>query len=215
VPLELKFADHATRDDLRKFLERLQRFGSEEVRLRTHATTVAFFGCTQAPVSLTDRVQTVLVSRAFALAEQPVDPIDLTVQGRALLDRIARLGPLGLTLELPEMQLNAAWAGVLPPLSEWEPAGEFEAQSLVQVAEEGIARVAAQLPDQPGEAVVRAVRAGVWGSEISPGVPAAAAFAAEVMGFLHQETRVRIMTTRTWTRLTSGRGHVLVRNTRA
>ena len=39
--------------------------------------------------------------------------IDITVLGRGLLDRIARMGVLGLTLELPDTLVAAAWAGVL------------------------------------------------------------------------------------------------------
>ena len=43
------------------------------------------------------------------------------------------------------------------------------------------------------------------------GVPAAAAFAAEVMGFLLDEPRVPLARSMTWTRLDTSRGQVLVR----
>lgn len=106
----------------------------------------------------------------------------------------------------------AAWAGVLPPVSGWRAAGVVDASSLASVAAEGIGRVAALLPDDPGEAVVQRVRAAVWGAEVAPGLPAAAAFAAEAMGLLRDEDPVLVSRSLTWTRLTTARGHVLVRS---
>lgn len=206
----LLFTDHATRDDLRIFLERLQKSGKPEVRLATHATTLVVYGCTQAPMGITDTVPVVLVMRAFELASEPESPVDVTVQGRALLDRIARLGIIGLALELPDMPVMAAWAGVLPPISGWEPVGAIDAASLSAVAEEGITRVAQALPQNPGEAVVHKVRSTVWGAEVAPGVPASAAFAAEALGFLGEEP-ARVTRSMTWTRLSTARGHVAVR----
>ena len=107
--------------------------------------------------------------------------------------------------------MAAAWAGVLPPVSGWQPAGVVDGPSRVAVANQGLERVADALPDSPGEAVVRKVRESVWGAEIAPGVPAAAAFAAEVMGFLLDEPRVPLARSMTWTRLDTSRGQVLVR----
>ncbi len=208
----LPLADPATRDDLRVFLERLERSGQGEARLVTRDATLAVYGCTQAPRGITDSVPVVLVMRAFELAEPPVEAVDTTVQGRALLDRIARLGIGGRELEIPDATAMVAWSGVLPPVSGWEPAGVVDAASLAAVAAEGIARVAALLPADPGEAVVHRVRASVWGAEIAPGLPAAAAFAAETMGFLRGEESVRLVRSLTWTRLTASRGNVLVRS---
>lgn len=208
----LHLADHATRDDLRIFLERLQRAGEGEVRIATRGSVLAVYGCTQAPRGITDPVPVVLVMRAFALSEPPETPVDETVQGRALLDRIARLGIVGLALDVPDVTVMAAWAGVLPPVSGWQPEGAIDAPSLASVAAEGIGRVAEALPADPGEALVQKVRAAVWGAEIAPGIPAAAAFAAETMGFLRGEERMLVARSLTWTRLTSGRGHVLVRS---
>ncbi|PRI11880.1 hypothetical protein [Leucobacter massiliensis] len=208
----LPLADHATRDDLRIFLERLQRAGREEVRLTVRGRVLAVYGCTQAPRGITDELPVVLVMRGFELAEEPAVPVDATVPARALLDRIARMGLVGLALDVPEASGMVAWAGVLPPLSGWTPAGTVDAASLAGVAAEGIARVAAQLPEDPGEAVVHRVRATVWGAEVAPGLPAAAAFAAESMGLLREDEPVRLARSLTWTRLTTSRGHVLVRS---
>lgn len=229
---QLELTDHQTRDDLRVFLERLQRAGQPEVRIITRGEALAVYGCIQAPAGLLDTVPVVLGMRAFGVrprlaadnregggpAENPGsegdadEEIDVTVSGRALLDRIARMGLVGLRLELPEMTVAAAWAGILPPTSGWQPAGAIDAPSLVTVAQEGIARVSEALPEDPGDPLVRQVRRSVWGVEIAPGVPAAAAFAAEVLGFLPGEPTATVARTLTWTRLSTSRGHVLVRN---
>ncbi|CAG7615008.1 hypothetical protein ACFPZL_09775 [Leucobacter soli] len=240
----LLLADHATRDDLRVYLERLSRTGLPDVRLVSRGDVLAVFGCTQAPEGLLDQVPVVLVLRSFALAADSAPGgargIDRVVPARGLLDRLARLGLVGLTLELPDVESNAAWAGVLPPAGGWQDAGAVDAASLARVAEEGIRRTAEALPDSPGEAVVRRVRTGVWGAEIAPGLPAAVAFAAEAMGFLpavddagdaagedaaagssptgsasagsaSSAPVMRLSTTLTWRRLANERGEVLVR----
>lgn len=212
---QLHLLDHATRDDLRIYLERLQRSGQAEVRLVVRGSVLAVFGCTQAPNTLLDPLPVVLVLRSFSLAPDPAAvqaDIDITVLGRGLLDRIARMGLLGLMLELPDTSVTAAWAGVLPPVSGWEPAGVIDGPSLTAVANQGIERVAEALPESPGDAVVRKVRESVWGAEIAPGVPAAAAFAAEVMGFLTEESSVRVARSMTWMRFDTSRGQVLVRS---
>ncbi|UOQ61084.1 hypothetical protein MUN76_03685 [Leucobacter rhizosphaerae] len=208
----LPLADAASRDDLRIFLERLLRVGQDEVRVVSRGSSFAVYGCTQAPRGITDPVPVVLVMRAFALSEEPLEPVDTTVQARALLDRIARLGIIGRSLELPDVTALAAWSGVLPPVSGWEPAGSIDGASLARVAAEGIGRVADALPENPGELVVHQVRAAVWGSEIAPGLPAAAAFAGEALGFLRDDEPVRLSRSLTWTRLSSTRGHVVVRS---
>ncbi|MBU3995339.1 MAG: hypothetical protein KKF42_06120 [Actinobacteria bacterium] len=237
---QLELADHQTRDDLRVFLERLQRAGEPEVRIVTRGDALAVYGCIQAPAGLLDSVPVVLGMRAFALrprrdagpevasrpgfepgAEAGSEPAsevgsdaetDITVSGRALLDRMARMGLVGLRLELPEMTVAAAWAGVLPPTSGWESDGVIDGPSLITVAQQGITRVSEALPADPGDPLVRQVRRSVWGVEIAPGVPAAAAFAAEVLGFLPGEPTATVARTLTWTRLSTSRGHVLVRN---
>lgn len=220
MTMQLELLDHPTRDDMRVFLERLQRSGQPEVRLLTRVDALAVFGCTQAPAGLLDPVSVVLVMRAFALRPRGgADPhvseraeVDLTVPGRALLDRFARMGVRGLSLELPEVTSTAAWAGVLPPTSGWQTSGVIDGASLRAVAQQGSERVAAALPADAGDPLVRQVRQSVWGAEVAPGVPAAAAFAAEVVGFLQAEPRVTLSRTLTWTRLSTSRGEVLVRN---
>lgn len=182
----------------------------------TRGSTLAVFGCTQAPAGLLDRTPVVLIMRAFELSDAPEIAVDQVVQARALLDRLARkpwppAAAARLDLDVPDVTVSTAWAGVLPPQTGWEPVGVMDAESLTQVAEDGISRVEAALPESPGEPVVRAVRASVWGIELMPGVPAAAAFAAETLGFLRGEAHVRVAKSRSWVRLSTTRGHVLVR----
>lgn len=140
------------------------------------------------------------------------DGLDVTVSGRALLDRIARMASDELLLDVPDTVVTASWAGVLPPVTGWEAAGVVDATSLATVAAEGIERVASVLPDNPGDALVRKVRAEVWGNEIAPGLPASVAFAAETMGFLRGESHARLAKTLTWTMVSTSRGQVLVRS---
>ncbi|MEJ6489336.1 hypothetical protein PQI23_06350 [Leucobacter sp. USCH14] len=212
MPALIELSDAATRDDLRIFLERLLRAGQPDVRMTSRGSALAVYGCVQAPRGITDTVPVVLVMRAFELAEAPPAPVDATVAARALLDRIARMGIAGRALDVPDSSPMAAWAGVLPPTSGWDRAGTLDGASLGAVAAEGIERVAALLPADPGEAVVHRVRASVWGLEMAPGIPAAAAFAAEAMGFLKDAPAVEVARSLTWIRLSAPSGHVLVRS---
>lgn len=211
MTLSVSLADTSTQDDLRVFLERLAQAGKPEVRLVVQGTVLGVFGCTQAPESLTDSSDAVLVSRAFQLQSLSDGQLDVTVAVRSLLDRLARRAGAEPSIDLPENVVSAAWAGVLPPREGWQAAGVIDAASLSRVAKEGAARIADALPDQPGEALLRKVRQQVWGVDIAPNVPAAAAFAADSMGFLQNETRVLMGLSRGWVRLESTRGQVLVR----
>lgn len=203
----VRVSDRETREDLRTFLERLAHVARPEVRVVARGLALAVYGCTQAPVGLLDRTATILVMRAFLLDTERV--VDTVVPARALLDRLARGD--GLDVPLPETTVTASWAGVLPPKSGWESAGEIDAESLRRVAEEGSERLARALPDAPGEPVVEALRRQVWGAAILPGIPAGAAFAMHTMGFLQGEERVRLDHSKQWWRLGSTRGYALVR----
>lgn len=206
----LVLADTATRDDLQNYLSRLVRFGQPEVRLQSRGAVLAVYGCTQAPVGIMDDAPVVLVMRAFTLEAAPETPVDTVVEVRALTDRLAR-EEAGMNLVMPDVTVAAAWAGVLPPVSGWEPRGAIDAGSLAVVAAEGMARVAENVPQDAGDPVVQKVRRQVWGSEIAPGIPAAAAFAAEGLGFLAGADRLTLSGTKTWTRLSGRNGHVILR----
>lgn len=207
----LVLKDARTLDDLRVYLERLVRVGEPEVRLMSRNRALAVYGCTQAPSSVIDAEPVVLVMRAFGLAEAPSAQVDTTVAARGLLDRLARPSGDQTHLDLPDSTVTTAWAGVMPPVAGWEVIGAVDAASLAAAAKAGIERIATALPEQPGSAVVRSVRQQVWGAEVAPGIPGAAAFAAEALGFLRGEQQLVLSRTRNWTRLTSDHGHTLVR----
>lgn len=219
-------ADRATRDDLQNFLQRLARLGEPEVRMQVRGSALAVYGCTQMPAGITDDAPLVLAMRAFEVTAAVDDTdaedaaaaglaasisVDTVVEVRALTDRLARLEGDDTELSLPDTTVSAAWAGVMPPLAGWEPVGAIDAGSLAVVAAEGMARVAAAVPTDAGDPVVKRVRREVWGSEVAPGIPAAAAFAAEGLGFLAGVDRLRVATSRAWTRLSGPNGHVLLR----
>lgn len=207
----LELSDKSTREDLRNFLQRLTRLGEPEVRIQTRGSVLAVYGCTQTADGLLGTTPVVLVMRAFRLAGGQEASLDVTVEARALSDRLARMSGADVTLAIPDVTASAAWAGVLPPVSGWEPIGKIDAGSLAIVAAEGIARVAAAVPADAGDPIVKKVRREVWGAEVAPGVPAAAAFAAEGLGFLSGVDHVMLSGSRSWTRLTSPNGYVIFR----
>lgn len=207
----LELAEKSTREDLRNFLQRLARLGEAEVRMQSRGSALAVYGCTQTADGLLDDTTVVLVMRAFRLADTPEHVVDVTVEVRALSDRLARMSGADVSLAIPDVTVSAAWAGVLPPLSGWESRGSIDAGSLAIVAAEGMARVAAAVPTGAGDPVVKKVRREVWGAEIAPGIPASAAFAAEGLGFLAAVDQLAIAASRSWTRLSGPNGHVLLR----
>lgn len=197
--------------DLLQFLQRLDRTGGSEVRLHGTEMKLSFFGSTQSPAGIGDTQELVLVHRGIELAEPLSESIDVVVETRAVLDRLARVSDAPFGVPVPPVNLTAVWAGMLPPRAGWEPAGALEAQSLHTVAREGAERVATMLPDNPGQPLVDQARSAVWSLEIAPGVPAAAAFAIDALGFLREETRVTLHRSRTWLRLSTQHGEVFVR----
>lgn len=158
----------------------------------------------------------VLGLRTFGLRE-PSD-LDAVVPLAALTDRLAR-PPLSPDLPVPPVPGTAAsWAGVSPPRRGWTPLGHVDTEVLRETARAGIAEVAAGVPDVAGSAAVARFRAAVWGRSMPTGpgldagarIPAGAAFAAEGLGFLDVEP-VAVFAAGPWHRLSTSRGHVLVR----
>jgi hypothetical protein len=105
------------------------------------------------------------------------------------------------------------WAGISPPRGGWRPVGETTYGLLDATARAGIDEVAAAVPTGTGEQLVQRVRAEVWGRPIDglEFVPAGASFAAASLGFLAEGEPIALYETGPWTRLTTRRGHVLVR----
>jgi hypothetical protein len=140
--------------------------------------------------------------------------IDTTVALGAVSDRLARRRPgTAAELEVPPSTVQVAWAALTPPRSGWEPVGTLGSPALDAAARAGIAEVATGAGPAAGGAAVTDLRLRVWGrlTDTVPPVPAGAAFAAYVLGFLDPTASCSVAAHGRWTRLSSPRGHVLVR----
>ncbi|HLU63626.1 MAG TPA: hypothetical protein VKY66_03760 [Protaetiibacter sp.] len=214
-------ADPASLDDLQTFLARAQRVEDGSVRLIGGGGVLAVYAAVLYPVGLSDETPTVLGLRTLALTSR--EALDAVVPIRSLLLRVERAQELAVAaieqgreeapvVGVPMEVHTATWAAISPPRGGWRAVPGPDAAQLERVASEGIAEVAEAVPDAVGEAIVRRVRGEVWGREI-PGaehIPAGAGFAAVSLGFLGDD-EVKTYETGPWTRLTTSRGHVLVR----
>jgi len=206
----LQFSDPRDLADLRTFATRAKAVDDGGIRLSADGTVLAAYVCLLRPRLLGEGTPTILGLRTMALAVPA--RLDVTVPLSAVLDRLARSGPDDVDLPVPPMTLWESWAGVGAPRGGWEPAGTVPDAELRRAAEEGIREIAGIIPDKPGALIVNNARATVWGRPLpaAPGVPAGAAFAALTLGFL-AEGEQSVFRADTWFRLSSPRGHVLVR----
>lgn len=218
------FADAQTLEDLQVFLARAARIEEGSVRLIAGSGVLATYAAVFYPVGLLDESPTVLGLRTFALVPGitgEADEFDVVVPIRSLLTRLEKAqaeragdpSNLGtITISLPMEVNTVTWAAISPPRGGWRPSSATTAAVLDAAARSGIDEVATALPDGAGEQIVRRVRSEVWARPI-PGlehVPAGAGFAALGLGFLGDD-EVRIFETGPWTRLTTVRGHILVK----
>lgn len=207
----LDLGDPRAIEDLRVFLSRARSVEDGAVRLQAVGSVLAAYVLVMGPRALGEPVPTVLGLRTAGLA-RPAQ-VDVTVSIASVFDRLARLGGSGTELELPPAQVRAPWAAVTPPRGPWAPEGTVDADAVRAAAEAGIAEVAGTVPDQPGAAVVQGVRAAVWGRDLEPcpALPAGAAFAAHLLGFMAPGEDLQWFSCGPWSRLSSSRGHVLCR----
>lgn len=160
--------------------------------------------------------------RTMRLAEPA--HLETTVALASLTDRLARrtdpapdqgaAGPSATGgLDVPAATVQVPWAAMTPPRAGWEPVGSLDADALERVAHAGIAEVATGAPPGAGGHAVTDLRQRVWGrlTQTVPPVPAGAAFAAYRLGFLDPATPCTVAAHGRWTRVSSPRGHVLVR----
>jgi hypothetical protein len=209
--------DSLSLGDLQVYLSRASRVEDGSVRLISAAGVLAVYTAILYPRGLLDASPTVLALRTFALSE-PVE-LDAVVPMRSLLDRIARLQTVPQPVDSPvavtvPLQVNTVtWAGISPPKGGWASHGETDAARLENAARAGIDEVASVVPTGTGEQIVQRVRSEVWGRPVEglEFVPAGAGFAAFSLGFLSAEEPVALYETGPWTRLSTSRGHVLVR----
>lgn len=203
--------------DLQVYLSRAGRVEDGAVRLISAAGVLAVYTAILYPRGLLDASPTVLGLRTFALTEQ-VD-LDVVVPVRSLQDRIARLQAAvvdpgaPVTVTVPLQVSTVTWAGISPPRGGWQAQGETDAARLENVARAGIEEVAAAIPAGTGEQIVQRVRSEVWGRPVEglEFVPTGAGFAAFSLGFLAPGEPVQLFETGPWTRLSTSRGHILVR----
>jgi len=220
--------------DLHVFLGRAMRVEDGSVRLIAGSGVLAVYVSVLHPAGLLDESPTVLGLRTFALtSREPTgeealtgqvpepDAFDVVVPVRSLLARVEALlesaaaadPSEGITVRLPMTVNTVTWAAITPPRGGWHTLPGTESIVLDAVARRGIEEIAAALPENTGEQIVRRVRTEIWGRPIDhlDFVPAGAAFAALSLGFLGEGDAVSIYESGPWTRLTTKRGHVLVK----
>ncbi|MFB9309545.1 hypothetical protein BJY17_000994 [Agromyces hippuratus] len=215
---QLTLADSLSLGDLHTYLQRAGRVEDGSVRLIAGSGILAVYTAILYPRGILDESPTVLGLRTFALADD--EEFDSVVPMRSLVERIVRArGELGedddsrpVSMSRPPEVNTVTWAGISPPRGGWRPLGTTDAATLEAAARAGIEEVAEAIPAGTGEQLVQRVRSEVWGRGVE-GVeylPTGAAFAAYSLGFLGDD-EVKLFETGPWTRLSSRRGHVLVR----
>ena len=138
--------------------------------------------------------------------------VDATVSFASVADRLARPGA-GSVLSIPPVTVNVAWAALTPPRDGWEPVGTLPSETVESIARQGIEAIAEGSPEGSGSHAVDALRRRVWArmSDTTPPVAGGLAFGAHVLGFLAPGQRAAVAAHGRWTRLSTSRGHVLVR----
>jgi hypothetical protein len=209
--------DSLSLSDLATYLGRAGRVEDGSVRLIAGSGVLAVYVAVFYPMGLLDSSPTVLGLRTFQLDDRP--EFDAVVPVRSLKERLVRLqndvvDPTApVTVSVPATVNTVTWAAISPPRGGWARLEPIEAGRLRSTAEAGIARVAEAIPTGTGEQIVHRVRADVWSAPVegAEGVPAGAGFGALSLGFLDGEDEVAVFETGTWTRLTTPKGHVLVK----
>lgn len=205
--------------DLHVFLGRALRVEDGSVRLIGGSGVLAVYVSVLHPAGLLDESPTVLGLRTFAIA--PQDDFDAVVPVRSLLMRIEGLLDAasaadpseGIAVSLPMEVNTVTWAAISPPRGGWHSLEPVESALLDRAARAGIDEVAEAIPTGTGEQIVHRVRTEIWGRPLDghDHIPAGAGFAALSLGFLHEADTVSVYESGPWTRLTTKRGHVLVK----
>ncbi|BDZ46487.1 hypothetical protein [Naasia aerilata] len=211
-------ADSLALGDLITYLGRAGRVEDGSVRLIAGSGVLAVYTAILYPAGILDNGPTVLGLRTAALTDRT--EFDAVVPVRSLLDRLTRAQQAATEgaappIAVPTEVSTVTWAGISPPRGGWKQVGSTTAGTLERAGREGIDAVANALPEGTGEQIVRRVRAEVWNTPLPDleHVPAGAGFAAVTLGFVGAEPdeTIPIYEAGAWTRLTSSRGHVVVR----
>ncbi|WP_105030809.1 hypothetical protein [Arthrobacter ruber] len=209
---ELRFSDTRTVADFRTFTARARANDDGGMRVVAVGAVAAAYVRVLGPTVLGEPLPTVLGLRTMALEEEA--HVDVTVSLGSVLDRLARMPSDAVVFPVPAVTVTGTWAGILPPRSGWTRAGEVPCDVLDRAAKDGIGEVARILPERPGAPLVSSTRAAVWGQPldgVAGPVPAGAAFGAYSLGFLVPDGTATVHVNGRWSRVSTGRGHVLVR----
>ena len=208
-------ADRETAADLQSFLNRAKRLDPDGlVRLRAFGDVLAAYVAPIFSGNLMDTGPTVLGLRTAELAS-PAE-IDALVPIAAMQERLAHLLGADETKEFKIQLLEtmrAPWAGISPPRQGWQQVGTINETRLTQIARDGIAEVAAALPESVGGPIAARIRGDIWGRgiDLETKVPTGAAFVAAGLGFLTENEEVGLYEAEGWVRLSSMHGHVLAK----
>jgi hypothetical protein len=200
--------------DLTTFAQRAERLGCALMRLTVVGSYLAVTVCVLEKQGLLDAHPYVFGLRVFELSRDEGEPssngeLDVLVETRALLDRLARMS---VTVDVPVAQARVPWAGVAAPRDGWVSAGSVGTSELVAVAKLGIDEVASA--NGLGTNIVTEVRRTVWTRPVGESaVFAGMAFAAFGLGFALEtsDDQVSVTMNGSWTRITTARGYVLSR----
>ncbi|GGK40686.1 hypothetical protein E4A47_01260 [Micrococcus flavus] len=223
--LVLRLTDERAVRDLDQLAQRARRVADTGMRLhvvpragRSGTPMLAQWVSVLQPQGLGDGVPVVLGLRTVGLTTAAgVEDLDVVVPLGSITERTARMraqDPVSLDLALPPTREQAAWTALTPPRAGWTVRAEVSDDELIEVAEKGMEAVRAALPQDAGEAVVRQVRARMWGPTLGGDIafPAGMAFGAHALGFLRPGGRARLSTAGPWTRLDTPGGFVLGRS---
>jgi hypothetical protein len=222
---DFRLPDSLSLDDLHTFLSRAAAVDDGATRLIAGGGVLAAYVGVLSPMGILDTSPTVIGLRTYALEGASTTPpsaaqaFDAVVPLRAVIERTTRLrnevvDPTApVAVPLPRVVTAAPWAAISPPRGGWTARQTLSSTALEAIAKAGIEEVAGVIPTGTGEQIVHRVRSGVWSREIdgAPDVPTGAAFAALTLGFLSPDEEARVFTTGSWTRLSTSRGHVLVK----
>jgi hypothetical protein len=212
VQRSLLLADPGTAADLRTLVSRARTADDGAIRLQASGHVLAAYVSVMRPRLLGEGTPTILGLRTMALGS-PVE-LDVTVPLAAVADRLARMEGDDVELQIPPMTLNESWAGISAPRSGWERLGDIDSGTLIQAAKDGVREVAQIIPARAGALMVNNARAAVWGrplAGVGAALPGGAAFAAYALGFLAPDESAAVFRSQRWLRLSTGRGHVLVK----
>ena len=211
---ELLLADSGTAADLRTFVARARAADDGAIRLQGAGRVLAAYVCVMRAKLLGEGTPTILGLRTMAL--DAASDLDVTVSLASVADRLARMDADDVRLSVPPMTVNESWAAVSAPRGAWEEVATVDTETLITVAKDGVQEIGRIIPVNPGALIVNNARAAVWGRPIA-GVggelPGGAAFAAYALGFVAPGESGTVFRSRRWLRLSTGRGHILVRPT--